>query len=67
MSHSVLLVIDVQDTFKADSTRWSRRNNPKFESNVSALISAYREAGEPIIFSCIKTLTRVGAPVRTIA
>jgi nicotinamidase-related amidase len=50
MSHSVLLVIDVQDTFKADATRWSRRNNPKFESNVSALISAYREAGEPIIF-----------------
>ena len=50
MSRSVLLVIDVQDSFKADPTRWSRRNNPKFESNVSALISAYREAGEPIIF-----------------
>jgi nicotinamidase-related amidase len=50
MSHSVLLVIDVQDSFKADPTRWSRRNNPKFESNVSSLISAYREAAEPIIF-----------------
>jgi nicotinamidase-related amidase len=50
MSYSVLLVIDVQDSFKADSIRWSRRNNPKFESNVSSLISAYREAGEPIIF-----------------
>jgi nicotinamidase-related amidase len=67
MSRSVLLVIDVQDSFKADPTRWSRRNNPKFESNVSALISAYREAGEPIFFFCIRTLTRVGDPARTIA
>jgi nicotinamidase-related amidase len=50
MSNSVLLVIDVQDSFKADPNRWGRRNNPKFESNVSRLVSAYREAGEPIIF-----------------
>ena len=50
MSRSALLVIDVQDSFKTDPIRWSQRNNPKFESNVSALISAYREAGEPIFF-----------------
>jgi nicotinamidase-related amidase len=50
MSHSVLLVVDVQDSFKANPTRWQRRNNPQFESNLSALISAYREAGEPVFF-----------------
>lgn len=50
MSNSVLLVVDVQDSFKADPDRWKRRNNPKFESNVSSLISAYRKAEEPIIF-----------------
>ena len=50
MSYSVLLVIDVQHTFIADTNRWNRRNNPRFESNVSTLISAYRAAGEPIIF-----------------
>jgi nicotinamidase-related amidase len=40
----------VQDSFKAAPNRWQRRNNPEFESNLSALISAYREAQEPIIF-----------------
>ncbi|HEX3445387.1 MAG TPA: hypothetical protein VHS80_11770 [Chthoniobacterales bacterium] len=57
MSYSVLLVIDVQDSFKADPIRWGRRNNPKFESNVSALISAYREAGAPVISLCTRILT----------
>jgi nicotinamidase-related amidase len=50
MSHSVLLVVDVQDSFKANPNRWQRRNNPQFESNLSALISAYREAEEPVFF-----------------
>lgn len=46
---SALLVIDVQDSFKATS-RWERRSNPKFEQNVAALIGAYRAAGRPVIF-----------------
>jgi nicotinamidase-related amidase len=47
---SVLLVIDVQDSFKADSVAWATRNNPGFESNVTKLIEAYRAAALPIVF-----------------
>jgi nicotinamidase-related amidase len=46
---SALLVIDVQDSFKA-TPRWERRGNPDFERNVSALIDAYRASGLPVIF-----------------
>ena len=51
MSHSILLVIDVPDSFEAYSARWSRCNNSEFESDLSSLISTYREAGAPIIFA----------------
>jgi nicotinamidase-related amidase len=30
--------------------RWDRRNNRQFETNVAALIDAYRKAGLPVIF-----------------
>ena len=46
---SVLLVIDVQDSFKGDATTWATRNNPAFESNVTELIEAYRNAELPIV------------------
>jgi nicotinamidase-related amidase len=47
---SVLLVIDVQDSFKGDAVIWASRNNPKFEANVTRLIEAYRAAALPIVF-----------------
>ena len=47
---SVLLVIDVQDSFKGDVATWRTRNNPAFESNVTKLIEAYRNAELPIVF-----------------
>ncbi|MBV9731288.1 MAG: isochorismatase family protein [Verrucomicrobia bacterium] len=47
---SVLLVIDVQDSFRGDATTWATRNNPAFESNVAKLIEAYRNADLPIVF-----------------
>jgi len=49
LSESALLVIDVQDSFKAGD-RWARRNNPQFEANVAALVESYRAAGLPVIF-----------------
>jgi nicotinamidase-related amidase len=47
---SVLLVIDVQDSFKGDAATWATRNNPSFESNLAKLIGAYRSADLPIVF-----------------
>lgn len=49
MSEAALLVIDVQDSFKARA-KWARRNNPAFESNVARLIAAFRGADRPVIF-----------------
>lgn len=49
IEQSALLVVDVQDSFKVGS-RWQRRSNPSFESNLDRLIGAYREAGLPVIF-----------------
>jgi len=49
IEQSALLVIDAQDSFKA-MPRWERRDNRDFESNVARLITAYREAGLPIIY-----------------
>ncbi len=48
-SQSALLVIDVQDSFKATS-RWQRRDNLAFEKNVTALIELYRAARLPVIY-----------------
>ncbi len=49
IERSALLVVDIQDSFKATS-RWERRNNPRFEENVDRLIQAWRGAGLPVIF-----------------
>lgn len=48
-SETALLVIDVQDSFKAEA-RWQRRSNPAFEANVSRLIETFRRAGRPVFF-----------------
>lgn len=45
---TALIVIDVQVGF--DDPVWGRRNNPDCESNVAALIAAWREAGRPVVF-----------------
>ena len=47
---SVLLVIDVQESFKGDTATWATRNNPSFESNLGRLIEAYRNVELPIVF-----------------
>ena len=49
IEESALLVIDVQDSFKVDP-KWERRNNRNFEQNVARLVTAYREAGLPVIY-----------------
>lgn len=46
---SALLVIDVQDSFKA-TPRWERRNNPALEANVDRLVQAFRAAGRPVFY-----------------
>jgi len=46
---SALLVIDIQDSFKA-GPRWQRRNNPAFERNVQKLVEGWRAAGMPVLF-----------------
>jgi len=49
IGQSALLVIDVQDSFKA-TPRWQRRSSWAFEANVERLLQAYRGAGLPVIF-----------------
>jgi nicotinamidase-related amidase len=49
LSESALLVIDAQDSFKS-TPRWERRNNSAFESNVAALVEAYRQAKLPVLY-----------------
>ena len=50
IERSALLVVDIQDSFKAIPSRWERRSNPKFEENVDRLIQAWRGAALPVIF-----------------
>ncbi len=47
MIKSALLLIDVQKGF--DNPAWGQRNNPRAESNISALLAAWREHAAPII------------------
>jgi nicotinamidase-related amidase len=47
---SALLVIDVQESFRADAARWARRSNPAFEENLTCLVDVYRAAGLPVIW-----------------
>ncbi len=49
LRESALLVIDVQDSFKA-APRWERRNNPSFETHVAELIAAYWQADLPVVY-----------------
>lgn len=50
IERSALLVVDIQDSFKAIPSRWERRSSPGFEGKVDRLIRAWREAGLPVIF-----------------
>lgn len=50
IERSALLVIDVQDSFRADAERWARRSSPAFEANLSRLVEAYRAAELPVIW-----------------
>lgn len=44
---SALLVIDMQQGF--DDLYWGKRNNQQCETNVAALIAAYRKKGQAVI------------------
>ena len=50
LDRAALLVIDIQDSFKAAPGRWERRSNHDFEKNVSALLGAWRAADLPRFF-----------------
>ena len=43
-----LVVVDVQQGF--DDSGWGARNNRACEGNISALIEAWRERGQPIVY-----------------
>ena len=45
-SDAALIVIDVQKTI--DHPSWGERNNPEAESNIAALLAAWRSSGRPI-------------------
>lgn len=47
-TQEALIIIDVQRGF--DRPEWGTRNNPACESNIGALIKAWRSTGEPVIF-----------------
>jgi nicotinamidase-related amidase len=46
-SNATLIVIDVQKGFADPS--WGTRNNPKFEANLAAILSAWSEANRPVV------------------
>ena len=47
-SSTALVVVDVQSGF--DDPVWGRRNNPRCEQNIAALIGKWRDEGAPIVF-----------------
>jgi nicotinamidase-related amidase len=49
IADSALLVIDAQDSFKANA-RWEQRNNRDFERNVAQLITLYRGHDLPVVY-----------------
>ena len=50
MNDTALLLIDIQDSFKVNGSRWERRGNRDFEKNVSTLLDYWRSAGLPRFF-----------------
>jgi nicotinamidase-related amidase len=48
-NRTALIVVDVQRGLD-DTAYWGMRNNPACESNIAALIEAWREAGRPVVF-----------------
>ena len=48
-ARTALLVVDMQKAFE-DPAFLGKRNNPDCERNVSALIDAWRERGQPVVF-----------------
>ena len=46
VSDAALVLIDIQDGF--GSAIWGARNNPRFETNVSSLLDAWRRAAMPV-------------------
>jgi nicotinamidase-related amidase len=57
-----LVVVDVQKAFD-DAGFWGPRNNPDCEENVAALIAAWREHGQPVVFVRHDSEDR-GSPLR---
>jgi nicotinamidase-related amidase len=49
LDHTALLVVDVQRAFH-DADHWGLRNNPACESNIAALIEAWRDGGRPLVY-----------------
>jgi nicotinamidase-related amidase len=45
---AALIVVDVQKGF--DHPSWGHRNNPACEANIAALIEAWRERDQPIVY-----------------
>jgi nicotinamidase-related amidase len=48
-ARTALVVVDFQKAFD-DTTSWGPRNNPDCEGNGAALIEAWREHGQPVVF-----------------
>jgi nicotinamidase-related amidase len=49
LDRTALVIVDVQRAFD-DAAYWGRRNNPDCESNIAALLAAWREAERPVVF-----------------
>lgn len=61
-ARSALVVVDVQKAFD-DVGYWGRRDNPACEENVAALIEAWRQREQPVVFVRHDS-TKEGSPLR---